>query len=167
MMHCSVNSWRQLSSSQTFVESGERRKSLGEGCKCDIQESSMHGCKADVGSWSLLVCMAPAPLGAGPGTAGRVLWESRMSGFLIHHCSLLPVLHKEGFALGQVDMLISLHELLTHTLWPIPLHCVKGAHWQEIQAFFLAVTPINSARLSLTTLAGFGLELSRRTVTAY
>lgn len=31
MMHCSVNSWRQLSSSQTFVESGERRKSLGEG----------------------------------------------------------------------------------------------------------------------------------------
>lgn len=157
-MRCSVDSWRQLSSSQTFVENGERRKGLGEG---DIQESSMHGCKADAGSWSQL---DPAALGAGPGTAGKVLWELGMSGILIHHCSLLPALHKEGFALGQVDILISLHEL-THTLWPIPLHCVQGAHWQEIQAFFLAVTPIHS--VSLTTLAGFGLLLSRRTLTIY
>lgn len=85
------------------------------------------------------------------------VWLSHPAGCSFHHCFMLSVLHKEVFSLEQVKVLIFLHELLTHTLWPIPLYCVKGAHWQEIQAYFLAITLVNSFRLSLTTSVGFVL----------
>lgn len=108
----------------------ERRKSFGGRCKVWLPGKL----SVWLQSWCWqLIPAGPSCPGSSPGTAGRVLWELGMSAFLSHHCSLLPALHKEGFALGQADMLLSLHELLTHTLWPIPLGGVKGAQWQEIQ----------------------------------
>lgn len=96
----------------------------------------------------------------GRGNAVRIkhVWLSHPAGCSFHHCLVLSVLHKEIFSLEQGNMLI-LHELFTHTLRPILLYCVKGALWQEIQAYCLAITPINSFRLILITSVGFGLQL--------
>lgn len=90
------------------------------------------------------------------------VWLSHPAGCSFCHCLVLSALHKEIFSLEQVNMLIFLQELLTHTLRPIPLHCANRAHWQEIQAYILAITPVNSFRLSLTTSPGFGLQLSSK-----
>lgn len=94
------------------------------------------------------------------GSAVRIthVWLFHPAGCSFHHCAVLSVLHKEIFSLEQVNMLIFLHELLCL----FPLYCVKGAQWQEIQAYFLAITPINSFRLSLTTSVGLGLQLWRK-----
>lgn len=99
----------------------------------------------------------------GRGNAVRIkhVWLSHPAGCSFHHCLVLSVLHKEIFSLEQGNMLI-LHELFTHTLRPILLYCVKGALWQEIQAYCLAITPINSFRLILITSVGFGLQLSSK-----
>lgn len=104
MMHCTVDSWRQPFPSQTFIENRKRRKSLGEGAGVTSRKAQGMAAKLMLA----LISAGASCTGSRPGTAGRVLWELGMSGFLIHHCSLLPALHKERFctwASQYVDLL--------------------------------------------------------------